>query len=364
MTHLRRYGAAIAALFILILWCGPPGSHAAIPDGETQEETMGHAMDHNMDHGSHMSHDPAVEMDGAAHSPGAGRQEGHGSHNEMNHGEMDHGAAPSMDHSNHAQMVMAEQEADPELARKVRVEERLGETADLEAEFFDESGKPVVLKELFGKPVVVLPVYFMCTTICNFLQAELANALNQVNALPGEDFHVISFSFSHDEDPALAHAAKRNYSNLLKRDIPLDKWVYLTGDEKNIRKFTDSLGYYFVRKKDHFYIHPNALVVLGAEGKIIRYLYGPNFLPFDLGMAVAEAEKGTPGISIKRGVLSFCFDYDPENKTYVFKMFRVTGTAILVLLAGFVYFLLRPGRRKVAEPKGFEADSKGEDPPS
>jgi protein SCO1/2 len=44
-------------------------------------------------------------------------------------------------------------------------------------------------------------------------------------------------------------------------------------------------------------------------------------------------------------VLSFCFDYDPENKTYVFGMFRITGTVILVLLAGFLVFLLRPGKK-------------------
>ncbi len=79
-------------------------------------------------------------------------------------------------------------------------------------------------------------------------------------------------------------------------------------------------------------------MVLARDGKIIRYLYGSDFLPFDVGMAVNEASKGEPGISIKRGVLSFCFSYDPENKTYVFKMFRITGTAILILLAGFMFF--------------------------
>jgi protein SCO1/2 len=87
------------------------------------------------------------------------------------------------------------------------------------------------------------------------------------------------------------------------------------------------------------------MVVLAEDGKIIRYLYGPGFLPFDLGMALTEARKGEPGVSIKRRVLSFCFDYDPENKTYVFRMFRITGTVILVLLAGFLVFLLRPGKK-------------------
>ncbi len=87
------------------------------------------------------------------------------------------------------------------------------------------------------------------------------------------------------------------------------------------------------------------MVVLAADGKIIRYLYGPGFLPFDLGMALTEARRGEPGVSIKRRVLSFCFDYDPENNTYVFRLFRITGTVILVMLAGFLIFLLRPEKK-------------------
>jgi protein SCO1/2 len=46
-----------------------------------------------------------------------------------------------------------------------------------------------------------------------------------------------------------------------------------------------------------------------------------------------------------RRVLSFCFDYDSENNTYVFRLFRITGTVILILLAGFVVFLVRPGKK-------------------
>ena len=308
----------------------PPGQ-----EGMAHESAAHSQMDHGgMDHGKMDSN----KMD----------------HGEMNYGDMDHGtekAAASMDHSPeaHARMIMEANTEDAAAVNMVKVDEQLGKMADLSARFKDEDGNPVVLEQIFDRPVVVLPVYFLCTSICNFLQAELANALNQVNQLPGEDFNIIHLSFSDEEDPTLAKASKRNYANLLKRKIPLENWYYLTGDRENILKFTDSVGYYFMKKKPHFYIHPNALIVLGSDGKIIRYLYGPNFLPFDLGMAVNEAEKGTPGISIKRGVLSFCFDYDPENKTYVFKMFRVTGTAILVLLAGFVYFLIRPSRKKPRE---------------
>lgn len=245
----------------------------------------------------------------------------------------------------HTTMVMAAAADDPTGASTVRVEEQPGKYAALDARFMDSNGQQVELAALFDKPVVLLPVYFMCNSVCNFLQANLAAILNQVDQVPGVDFNVITLSFADDEDYTHADTAKRNYTNLIKRDFPLENWFHLTGDTENIRKLTDSIGYYFIKKEPHLYVHPNAMVVLASDGKIIRYLYGPNFLAFDLGMALSEALAGKPGISIKRGVLAFCFDYDPENKTYVFKLFRITGTAILILLVGFIVFLIRPSRR-------------------
>ena len=249
-------------------------------------------------------------------------------------------------HHDHAAMVMADDTGPGgALADQVRVDERPGRYVDLDARFLNSRGEPVTMKDLFGRPVVVLPIWFLCPSVCSFLQADLAKALDRVDMLPGVDFNVITLSFSDDETPSHALAAKKNYTHLIQREFPLENWVYLTGDADNIRRVTDSLGYYFVKKKPHFYVHPNAMVVLAPDGKIIRYLYGPGFLPFDLGMALSEARKGEPGVSIKSRVLSFCFDYDPENKTYVFRMFRITGTAILILLAGFLVFLLRPAKK-------------------
>ena len=255
------------------------------------------------------------------------------------------------DSHDHARMIMAAQKEKPEILETVKLDEQLGKIINLDAWFSDENNRKIKLESLFDKPVVLLPVFFMCTAVCDFLQADLANALNIVNPVPGKDFNVITLSFSDDENYTHAKTSKNNYNNLIKRDLPLENWYYLTGDRENIRKVTDSLGYYFIKKEKDFYIHPSALMVLAKDGKIIRYLYGPDFLPFDLGMALSEAERGEPGISIKRGVLAFCFDYDPANKTYVFKLFRITGTAILISLTGFIIFLIYPSNRNKKRKK-------------
>ena len=236
------------------------------------------------------------------------------------------------DSHDHTKMVMATQKEKPEILETVKLDEQLGGIINLNTWFSDENSRRIKLASLFDKPVVLLPVFFKCTDVCDFLQADLANALNIVDPVPGKDFNIITLSFSDDENYTHAKTSKDNYNNLIKRDFPLKNWHYLTGDRENIRKVTDSLGYYFIKKEKDFYIHPSALIVLAKDGKIIRYLYGPDFLPFDLGMALSEAERGEPGISIKRGVLAFCFDNVLKNTTYVFKLFRITGTAILISL--------------------------------
>lgn len=256
----------------------------------------------------------------------------------------------TMDHTKAA-------EAELDLSAKVRVDEKLGEIIDMDTWFFDEKGEKIKIADLFDKPVIILPVYYFCPTVCNFLQADLAEVLNQVDQLPGEDFNVISFSFSDDENHLHAADAKKNYVKLIKREFPIEKWFYLTGTKENIKKLTDSMGFFFIKKEKHLYVHPNVLVVLAQDGKITRYVYGPNFLPFDVSMALSEADKGLTGASIKRGVLSFCFNYDPGKKTYVLNIFRIAGTTILVFLIGFVLLLIFLPKNKKQKPRHIEDDT-------
>lgn len=309
---------------------------------------MPHGEGHNEPSHNHtMAAEPAAPKDGHGGMHAGHTSPGHVEETELSDdpGAPGHGESGHFVHD-HEKMVKAAETDAAALAARVRVEERLGDYIDLTARFVDENNRPVDLNIIFDKPVILLPIFFMCPSACNFLQAELTHVLNLTHEIPGKDFNVITLSFSDDEDASHARTSKRNYANLLKRDINLDHWYYLTGDRENILRLLDSMGYYFVKQEKNVYIHPNALVVLGKGGKIIRYLYGMDFLPFDVGMALSEAGKGEPGISIKRGVLSFCFAYDSENKTYVFQMFRITGTVILVLVAGFVLFLIRPSRKQ------------------
>jgi len=268
-------------------------------------------------------------------------------HSEMNssktdHTQMDHSEAGHSEIKPQSDMADMPDESDPPA---IGVDEKIGDYLDLSTWFLDEKGNKVVLEDFITKPTIILPGYYTCPKSCSFLLTSLTTALNNVTFNPGQDFKILFSSFADEETPAIAKETKRNFMNILKRDIGDTDWLFLTGNKENIKKLTGSIGYSFM-KSEGTYVHPNALVVISKTGQIIRYLYGPNFLPFDISMAISEAEKETPGISIKKA-LTFCFDYDPENKRYVFKTFKIAGTAILLMVGAFFLFMvLVPSKRR------------------
>jgi protein SCO1 len=224
--------------------------------------------------------------------------------------------------------------------KNIGVEEKLGQKVNLDASFLDEHGKPFVFKNALDRPMLVLPIYYSCPESCGLLLANLAATLNRVTVSPSRDFRVVSLSIDEEDDPAAALRAKKSYSRILTKNFPEDSWKYLVGNDENIHLATDSLGYQFKETKPHEFIHPNVLIVLAADGTIIRYLYGPEFLPFDIGMALTEAQRGTPSLSIRK-LVSYCFSYDPAQKTYVFSSIKYFIAGTVALLGVLLFFLLR-----------------------
>ncbi|MCX8010325.1 MAG: SCO family protein, partial [Ignavibacteria bacterium] len=174
------------------------------------------------------------------------------------------------------------------------------------------------------------------------LLTEVTDMVKKINLEPGKDYKILTISFDDSEKPELAAKKKKNYLKLLGKSIPDDSWKFLTGDNSSIQAFTDAVGYKFKKKEEEF-VHPAALIMLSPEGKITRYLYGTKYLPFDIKMALIEAGEGKVGPTINR-FLNYCFNYDPQGRTYALNITRVVGAGMLFLIAVFVVFL-------VAKPK-------------
>lgn len=209
----------------------------------------------------------------------------------------------------------------------------------------DEQGRPVDVRTLMDVPVLVAPVFLSCPAGCNTLQSSLAASLPKVSLVPGKDYRVLVVSFDDEDTPALAARKKQNYLSAMDFAFPEENLRYLTGNADSIRRFMDALGFPYIRVGPGNFSHPLGLIALAPGGKIVRYLYGQGFLPFDLTMALAEAAKGQTGLSIKR-VLAYCFSYDPEARGYVFNLMRVAGIVILFGAGVFLFILLRGGKSR------------------
>jgi protein SCO1/2 len=232
----------------------------------------------------------------------------------------------------------------PAAAAPGRLEERLGEKIPLTPLFTDSDGQQVLLSELIDRPTLVVPVYYQCRNVCNFLLGGLAWVLPQLKLEPGEDYNVITFSIDPDEPSALAEHSKKTFFSALQAPFPPNAWRFLTGDQANIRQVTDAAGYYFSKSGADF-LHPVVAFVVSKEGKIVRYLPGQNFSPLDLTMALVEASEDRIGLPIRKA-LQFCFSYDPAGRKYVFNLLRVSGTVILLTLGTFLLYLVFGSRRK------------------
>lgn len=242
----------------------------------------------------------------------------------------------------------------------VGIKAHLGEYVPLdELKFLDEDGNEVVLRDIVDKPTFLALVYFRCPGICSPLMDSVADVIGEVDDLIiGEDYKVLSISFDSREGPELAKNKKANYLKQIKKEnINPDGWRFMTGSKENINKLCEAVGFQFEQAGDDF-VHAGALTVLAPDGKIVRYLFGIRYLPFDFRMAATEASKGKVGPTINR-VLSYCYNYDPEGRTYVLNVLPIAGVVTILLAGIFIGFVIFLGRKKPAVETG-SADTKNE----
>lgn len=230
-------------------------------------------------------------------------------------------------------------------SEEVGLYEHLNDFLPEDISIIDETGTTVLLKDIINKPTIISFVYYECPGLCSPLLEGVAEVISRTKLDLGTEYQVLTISFDPSEETDLAVGKKASYSELVENKDVKNGWKYFTGDQKNIDKLLSSFGYK-VKKEGEEYIHPAAIMVVSPEGKITRYLHGTYFLPFDLKMAVVEAQDGKSGPTINK-VLQFCFSYDAEGKTYVFNVTKISGTIILVLaIALFGTMILRNKRRK------------------
>ena len=228
----------------------------------------------------------------------------------------------------------------------VGIDEKYGQVVPGDITLFDEHGKTVQLGELINnKPAIITMVYYQCPGICSPLLTGLAHTIDKLDLIPGKDYTILTISFNTKEDYIMAAEKKDNYFRTMKiKTLAEGDWRFLTGDSINIARLTDAIGFRYLKDGSDF-IHPAVITVISPGAKITRYLYGTDFLPFDLKMALVEASEGKTGSTISK-VVSLCYSYDAQGRKYVLNVTRIAGGGILFMLTVFAIVLVVSKKKK------------------
>ncbi|MBI4125875.1 MAG: SCO family protein [Deltaproteobacteria bacterium] len=230
----------------------------------------------------------------------------------------------------------------------VGITEQPGAQISLDVPFTDEEGKEAPLSRFFDgrHPVVLIFAYYECPNLCGLLLNGFLQTLAQMSWTAGENFQVVTLSIDPKETTDLAALKKKAYLEKYGRPGVEDGWHFLTGKEENIKKVAGEAGFGFKYDADQKqYAHGAGIFVLTPEGKISRTLYGIEFNPRDVKLALLEAAEGKIGNVVDKLML-FCYHYDPKGRKYALFATNLMKGAGAVTVLGLAFLVAGLARRK------------------
>ena len=245
----------------------------------------------------------------------------------------------------------------PKALSNVGLEQKLDQQLPLDLVFRDESGQEVKLGQYFGqKPVVLALVYYDCPMLCTQVLNGMVTSFRVLPFQVGKEFDVVTVSFDPRENSELAARKKKVYVNYLPeklRPAATNGWHFLTGDQANIAKLTDAVGFrYYYDETTKQFAHASGIMVATPHGKLSRYFYGIEYAPRDLRLGLIESSAEKIGSPVDQ-LLLYCYHYDPATGKYgaaVMKIMRIAGVLTVLALVAML-FALKGRKPKMIEVK-------------
>lgn len=245
----------------------------------------------------------------------------------------------------------------PKALSNVGLEQKLDQQLPLDLVFRDENGEEVTLGKYFGqKPVVLALVYYDCPMLCTQVLNGMVTSFRVLPFQVGKEFDVVTVSFDPRETSALATTKKKVYVNYLPekmRPAAMNGWHFLTGDQANIAKLTDAVGFrYYYDETTKQFAHASGIMVATPHGKLSRYFYGIEYAPRDLRLGLIESSAEKIGSPVDQ-LLLYCYHYDPSTGKYgaaVMKIMRIAGVITVLALVAML-FALKGRKPKMIEVK-------------
>jgi protein SCO1/2 len=249
-----------------------------------------------------------------------------------------------------ARPARAQQTTTAPILREVNLAQNLNAQVPPDLIFRDEAEKSVRLGDYFGqKPILLSLVYFDCPALCTeVLNGEL-RTMRSISLDLGKDFEAVTVSFEPKDTPALAKAKRDVYAGQYGRTGAADHWHFLTGDQTSIAALTQAVGFHYAYDSaSRQYAHAAGIMVLTADGRISRYLYGIQYPARDLRLGLVDASEGKIGTPTDHALL-YCYQYDPLTGKYglvVMNVVRAGGGLTVLALGIFMLVMFRRDRRR------------------
>jgi protein SCO1/2 len=244
----------------------------------------------------------------------------------------------------------------------VGIEERLGEKVDPSLAFTDEAGQAVRIGDYLskGRPVLLNFAYFHCPMLCGLVQNGMVKGLKTLDWTPGRQYEILTVGMDWREGPEQSLPVKKRLVPELGKPGADKGWHFLTGNYKSVHALARSVGfnYNYVPDRNDF-AHAAGLVFVSPEGKVSRYLYGIEFPPRDLRLALLDASEGK-SLSLGDKLAMFCYSYDAHTQGYVLfarNFMKAGGLAVL----GVLLLLLIPLWRREVRNRRLSGLSTGKD---
>lgn len=240
--------------------------------------------------------------------------------------------------------------AAPDARAEVDFQQHLGTRLPLQTAFRDSDGTPVHLERYFAGdlPVALVFAYYECPNLCDATLAGVFQGLKDSGYTAGEDFRLVVISIDPEETPAQAATQKQQLIGRTPLPGAEQHAHFLTGAPAAIQAATQAAGFeYRLDTESGQYLHPAGMLVATPEGVLSRYLFGVQYRPTDIRLAMVEASDHKVG-SLTDKLLLLCAHYDPATGQYgvvIMNVLRLAGGVAVLALGLFIWRSVRTERR-------------------
>jgi protein SCO1/2 len=244
----------------------------------------------------------------------------------------------------------------PAALREIGFDQHIGRRLPLDTIVRTEDGRTGQLAGFFGaRPVVLVFAYYSCPMLCTQVINGVASAVGVLQLEPGRDFEVVTISFDPHDTPATAAAKKAAFLERDKQPGAVAGAHFLTADPASIDRLTKAAGFRYVwDARTNQFAHPTGIIVVTPDGRLARYLFGIDYGPRDLRLALVEASAGRVGTAVD-SLLLYCYHYDPMTGRYglaIMRTLRLAGVATVLALGALIAVLIRSDRRRTSGTPG------------